>query len=288
MPTVIVGTLYDGGMTTLGSYSLCFPYYIAGKEYYAMMLNCRNSSNTAKNIINQGKCSLNFIPDKGKYFKEAVRLGYPGETPQEKMKSCIFTLQDGLMAREHPEDVFPKVVGEAFQVFECTWMKELDDAQNDRAQESYDPPYHNFNGITSRFGAHFILRIDKILMKERYYDAIINGVDRFNFPSVPVDYGYRDSKSFWYTRFRLPISEKIPGNKGISLSTVMYAAGRMDPDIKFTEEACAKMIRVPRVFLNTVLASCVKWAKENNVKLITAEHMDIINDKRAKEKEKNR
>ncbi len=28
------------------------------------------------------------------------------------------------------------------------------------------------------------------------------------------------------------------------------------------------------------------WARENNVELITAEHMDEINDKRAKEKKK--
>jgi len=33
-----------------------------------------------------------------------------------------------------------------------------------------------------------------------------------------------------------------------------------------------------------VLKGCVAWAKENNVDLITAEHMKIINDKRSKEK----
>ena len=30
----------------------------------------------------------------------------------------------------------------------------------------------------------------------------------------------------------------------------------------------------------------IDWAKEHGVTLITAEHMDIINDKRAKEKNK--
>jgi hypothetical protein len=43
---------------------------------------------------------------------------------------------------------------------------------------------------------------------------------------------------------------------------------------------------VPRVFLSVVLKGCVAWAKENDVTLITAEHMQIINDKRAKEKNK--
>ena len=55
--------------------------------------------------------------------------------------------------------------------------------------------------ITSKYGAHFILSIDKILMKPEYYDALINGVMKNNFPPVPVDYGYRDSTNFWYTQF---------------------------------------------------------------------------------------
>ena len=46
-------------------------------------------------------------------------------------------------------------------------------------------------------------------------------------------------------------------------------------------------IAVPRVFLPLVLKGCVAWAKENGVELITAEHMQIINDKRAKEKKKS-
>ena len=121
-------------------------------------------------------------------------------------------------------------------------------------------------------------------MKPKYYDAIINGVDAKSFPSVPVDYGYRDNKNFWYTKFKRPVAEPIPASKGISLDTVKYAASRIDPEIKFTDEACAKLIKVPRVFLNIVLKDCVAWAKENNVTLITEKEMAIIQDKRNKEK----
>ena len=71
MPTVLVGTVSENGMTNLGSYSLCFPYYIAGKERYAMLLECRNSSNTAQNILRNKTVSLNFIPDDRKFFREA-------------------------------------------------------------------------------------------------------------------------------------------------------------------------------------------------------------------------
>lgn len=63
MPTIEVGTVSENGKTNLGSYSLCFPYYIAGKDYYAMILECRNSSNTAQNILRGSKISLNFITD---------------------------------------------------------------------------------------------------------------------------------------------------------------------------------------------------------------------------------
>ena len=131
-----------------------------------------------------------------------------------------------------------------------------------------------------------ILKVDHILMKTKYYDAIINGVSSSVFPQVPVDYGYRDNKNFWYTKFKRPVAEPIPASKGISLDTVKYAASRIDPDVKFTDEACGKLVKVPRVFLSTVLKGCVAWAKENNVTLITGKDMDIIQDKRNKEKNK--
>lgn len=287
MPTVLIGTLTEDGMTTLGPYSLIQPYYIAGKDYYAMLLCARNSSNTAQNLLRNGKCTLNFITDKKKYFKQTVKLGFPGDKPEEKMKDCIFHLEDGLMAMEHPEEKFPQVISEAYQVFECTWMRNLDNAHDDKPGQlnGYEPPYHDFNGITSQFGAHFILRIDKILMKPRYYDAIVNGVRAKDFPKVPVDYGYRDSKNFWYTRFPRAIPELLPVRE-TNIESVKYAANRIDDKIKFTDEACAMMVKVPRIFLPTALKGCVAWARENNVTLITAEHMKIINDKRAKEKGK--
>ena len=282
MPTVLVGTVSENGMTNLGSYSLCFPYYIAGKDRYAMLLECRNSSNTAQNILRNKTVSLNFIPDDRKFFREAVRLGFPGDTTEEKMKNCLFHLQNS----ELP-GVRPKLVSEAFQVFECTWDDSLEDAYLDQAGnlEGYDPPYRNFNGITSKFGAHFILKIDKIYMKEKYYDAILNGVKAGNFPNVPVDYGYRDSTNFWYTKFRRPIPEKIQAKEG-NIDSVIYAAERTDPDVKFTREACAKLTKIPRVFLKAALAQMVAIAKEEGITVIDEAALQIINDKRRTDKKK--
>lgn len=282
MPTVLVGTVSENGQTNLGSYSLCFPYYIAGKDYYAMLLECRNSSNTAQNLLRTKKASLNFIPDDRKFFKEAVRLGFPGDTTEEKMKGCIFNLCDSELGADRP-----KIVNEAFQVFECTWDDSLEDAYLDKAGflEGYEPPYRNFNGITSKFGAHFILKIDKIRMKPKYYDSIVNGVKKNNFPSVPVDYGYRDSTNFWYSKFVKPIPEKIQAKEG-DVKSVIYAASRIDPDVKFTDEACAMLTKIPRIFLKAALTQMVDIAKEENISLIDEQALGIINDKRRKEKKK--
>jgi flavin reductase (DIM6/NTAB) family NADH-FMN oxidoreductase RutF len=287
MPVVMIGTLTEDGKTTLGPYSLLAPYYIAGKGYYAMLLECRNSSNTAQNLLRTGKCTLNFMSDDSKLFKEAVRMGWPGDKPEEKMKNCIFELEDSQSQDEHPDEKYPQIVSQAFQVVECTWMKELDNAQDDKPGQldGYEGPYHDFNGITSKFGAHFILRIDHIDMKEKYWNSIVNGVNRNNFPRVPVDYGYRDSKNFWCSKFRKPHGEMLPMRE-TSVSSVRYAAERLQTDIKFTDDALAKLVKVPRIFLPTALKGCVKWAEENNVKVITEKEMAIINDKRAKEKQK--
>ena len=285
MPTVIISTLTETGMTTLGPYSLVQPYYVAGKDYYAMLLQCRNSSNTAQNILRTGKCAINFIDDKPATFKEAVKLSWPGDKPEEKMPKVNFRLERSMIEEEHPEDVRPKVLTDAIQVIECTWMRELDGAANDQAGNlnGYEPPYHDFNGITSKFGAHFILRVDRILMKKQFSDAIINGVRACDFPKLPVDYGYRDSKNFWFHRAKRMRAELLAVRKQ-SLDSVRYAADRADDKVKFTDDALETILNVPRVFLPLVLKGCVDWAKENGVTLVTAEHMQIINDKRAKEK----
>lgn len=281
MPTILVSTVSEDGQTNLGAYSLCFPYYIAGKDYYAMILECRNSSNTAQNLLRTKKCTLNFIPDNRKYFKEAVRLGFPGDTTKEKMKDCIFTLINSEIESDRPQ-----IVAESFQVFECTWDDSLENAFEDKPGnlEGYDPPYRNFNGITSKFGAHFILKIDKILMQEKYHNSIVNGVKHNNFPAVPVDYGYRDSTNFWYSKFKKPIAEKIPDKNNGNVASVMYAADRIDPDIKFTEEACARLTKIPRVFLKAALTQMVNIAKEEGITIIDEAALEIINDKRRKEK----
>lgn len=254
-----------------------------------MLLECRNTSNTCANLLRTGKCALNFITDDRAAFKEAVRLGFPGPS-EEKMKTLNFKMEPSVADPNDPAR--PAIISDAFQVFECTWDSSLEEAYRFKAEDIDDGhpgPYNNFNGITSKYGAHFILKIDKILLKEKYYNAIINGVTKKDFPPVPVDYGYRDSTNFWYTQFprwTKPIPEPIPEAHEVDLTSIRYAANRCDDTIKFTDEALQHFVKVPRPFLKTVLNGCVEWARENGVTLITEEHVKIINDKRAKEKKR--
>lgn len=295
MPTMLISTLAPDGTTSLGAYSLCFPYYVAGKNYYAMILECRNSSNTAQNLLRSGACAINFLEDSKKIFKETVRLGFPGERCDEKMEDCFLEMEEGQAAAADPEGCArPLVLKDAFQVLECSWDDTLEGAGEDRARmgqlEGMEPPYRNFNGVTSKFGAHFILKIDAVLMKERQYKAIVNGVRARDFPRIPVDYGYRDSQYFWYTPFAKPIRMPVPAKPGLDTNTVKYAADRIDPEVEFTEEACEKLVKIPRIFLKAALTGIVDQAKAMDLGrrdgklLVDADALRVINDKRSAEK----
>ena len=108
MPTVIIGTLCEDGTTTLGPYSLVQPYYVAGKDYYAMLLSCRNSSNTAQNILRNGKCSLE-LHRRLRRGPSRKPSSCPGRatSPSDKMPKCHFRLgkehSRGADRREAPD-----------------------------------------------------------------------------------------------------------------------------------------------------------------------------------------
>ena len=65
---------------------------------------------------------------------------------------------------------------------------------------------------------------------------------------------------------------------------MVYVASRIDPEVKFTYGACARLTNITRVFLKAALTQMVKIAKEENISLIDEKALDIINDKRRKEK----
>jgi flavin reductase (DIM6/NTAB) family NADH-FMN oxidoreductase RutF len=263
MPVVLVSTLAESGKTNLGPYSLCFPYIVTGEKVHAMLLMTRPDSNTALNIIRTKVCSINFIPDKKKYRKNCVLLGYPGETTEEKMGSSIFTLRPSTRSGPPPEGLskFPDIVEEAFQVFECTW----DDSQP-------------LQPVPSSNSSHLVLVINKIIMEKKWKDCLFKGK---GFPRLPIDFGYRNNTSFWFAKHSRPIAFPIPEGKGNPIDVIRYACDRFDPDIKWEDEACEKIVKVPRIFLNRVIKGVVEAAKKEGIKVITPEFMDKVQDKRS-------
>ncbi len=259
MPVVLVGTLAENGQTNLGPYSLCFPHVVSGK--HAMMLIARGTSNTATNLRRTGLASLNFIPDDRALLENCVILGFPGETTDEKMKNSVFTLLPSHRTAEG-KGPFPDIVGEAVQVFECTW-------------DSTHP--HETNGLEH----HYLLRIDRIVMRSKWKHALVEGGE---FPRLPIDYGYRDSQHFWFTKGLKPWPVNLPEGHGVDAGTVIYQANRIDPEVTWQPEACAELVGVPRVFLKTVLTGCVDRAKSAGVKVITPEFLHQLRDKHAGER----
>ncbi len=266
MPVVLVSIVSESGDMNIGPYSLCFSHIVS--EDHSMILICRSNSNTGQNIARTKICVINFIPFGKKLQKNCVVLGYPGETTEQKMKNNKFTLIPSQRTEEERKKgvKYSKLVKEAFQIFECTLHEE-------------HPVYNNEETLK----AHFMLKIDKILLKSKWKESLFQGK---GFPIVPIDFGFRDNINFWFSNNSNPYSEQMPSEKGTIVNTVMYAARRFDPDIKWTEEACEKLVKVQRIFLKMAIKGCVEMAKEEGVSIMTAEFMDKIRDKRSKDKQK--
>ena len=97
-------------------------------------------------------------------------------------------------------------------------------------------------------------------------------------------YGFRDNAYFWFTRGRRPYRVPIPEEKAVNVSAVQFAAQRIDPDIEWQEDACAKLVKVPRIFLGRVISGCVEAAKAEGITVITPEFLDRIQDKRSQDR----
>jgi flavin reductase (DIM6/NTAB) family NADH-FMN oxidoreductase RutF len=260
MPVVLCTTVSGNGLTNIGSYSLCFPFGIS-KDHY-MMLISRSTSNTANNIRKNKTVALNFIPYNKEYLKNAVELGYPGETTEEKLKESIFTLVPSTRepTEKNPTLVYPEIIQEAVQVFECT--------VNETGIFKYNGP---------EIEAHFLLKIDKIVMKEKYAEYLKNGE---GFPTLPVDFGFRDGKQFWFSKHAHPYAEPIPQSKGINVDAVQYQVERMEGGLKWHPDAYKKLVKVPRIFLKMVISKINEAAIKEGITLVTPEFLDKVNEKR--------
>jgi hypothetical protein len=66
--------------------------------------------------------------------------------------------------------------------------------------------------------------------------------------------------------------------RGVTVDAVQFAAQRVDSDITWQEDACAKLVKVPRVFVTRVIRECVKAAEGEGVTEIAPESLERIRD----------
>jgi flavin reductase (DIM6/NTAB) family NADH-FMN oxidoreductase RutF len=255
MSFALVTTVHENGQTGIGPHALCFPFSVT--KPYSMLLISRSNSGTAVNLRRTGKCALSYVLYDRERLQGVANMGYPGMALVDKLEANPYTLVDS-PTPEHAEDPeFPKIIGEAFQVIECTW----DDSFNLHAhKDAYDRPYDS----------HFNLRIDRILVHEDYAPGIEKGDI---FPNMPIFYGYRANRGFWFGHHEEPFSVPLPEVEGMEYSTVFYHANRIHADVRFTEDACKKLTGIPTPFLKDALQQIVDSALGAGVSEIDADYL---------------
>jgi flavin reductase (DIM6/NTAB) family NADH-FMN oxidoreductase RutF len=262
MPFALITTISEQGITSIGPHSLVFPFDIS--ESHSMMLVSRASSNTATNLRRTGKCALNFIEFDYEWLKTVVALGYPGQTPEDKMKDIPFKLEKSPneMFRKDPD--YPLIMKDAFQVYECV----IDGTFEYKPHREAAPP------LVEGF---FALQVKNVLLKE----SIKRKLDkRREFPDMPLSYGFRGGSDFWFTRHNQPFNIPVPRDKGAEHSRIYYMANKIDQQVRFSEDACKKLTGVPQVFLDVVIGGLIDEAKARQIPMIDAGFVDDVEAKR--------
>ena len=256
----LITTVDEAGQTNIGPYQLSFPFEVNTRRSW--MVISRNTSNTATNVYRTHKCALNFIEYDEEQIKTILKFGYPGQTTAEKMAYNCFELIDSPTPGRESNGIYPKILADAFQVYECT----LD---IDRINENpilRDSP-----------SAHLLLNIDTILVKERWMKYIDGSGDKM--PRIALTYGFRGGSTFWFGEpqpaYGLPIPDMGPNHE-----LVHYEANRLDADVRFTMDACKQLSGIPNAFIQQVLQGIVKQAKARGVSNVDEAFVIALNKER--------
>jgi flavin reductase (DIM6/NTAB) family NADH-FMN oxidoreductase RutF len=255
----LITSVDEAGATNIGPYQLSFPFEVIKRRSW--MVISRPSSNTVANVRRTLKCALNFVEYDRARIETILKFGYPGQTTAEKMAYNTFTLADSpTPGRTGPG--FPQIIGEAFQVFECTL---------DVARIAENPI------LRDSTSAHLLLNIDNILVKQRWQSLIDGSGEQM--PRVPLTYGFRGGATFWFGEtqpaYKLPIPDIGPRHE-----VVHYEANRLDDTVRFTLDASKQLTGIPRPFMRQVLQGIVRQAKARGVVEITPEFLAALNKER--------
>jgi len=240
MSFALVTTLHETGETGIGPHALLYPFGITSP--HSMLLISRGNSGTATNIRRTGRCALNYIEHDPEKLRGIVAQGYPGQSLEEKQRSNPYGLKDSPDQAEGR----PQIIAEACQVMECSWDRSID----------IDSQLPDLGEATA---AHFVLNVDRLLMRADLVDGIEDGS---RFPKMPVFYGFRADGNFWFAEHGAPFMVPVPKVEGQELQAVVYLANRIDDRLRFTDEACRQLTAIPRPFLKDALKGIAETALE--------------------------
>lgn len=260
MSFALVTTVDADGETGIGPHALCFPFNIT--EPYAMLLISRGTSATASNIRRTRRCSLNYIEFGEERLRAVAQLGYPGQSAEEKRKANPFTLQPSPMADRQGDPNCPRIILEAFQVFECSWD---------------DSIKLSMSAETAENAGKFVLRINHILLKRQFREGVEEGR---RFPSMPIFMGFRARGEFWFAEHQPPFAIEAPKVAGTEVQSVSYLANRLNDRVRFTDEACSMLTGVPRPFLKAALERIIAGALARGATMVDRALLDSINRER--------
>ncbi|MFW2404513.1 MAG: hypothetical protein ACN4GT_07085 [Gammaproteobacteria bacterium] len=262
MPFAMITTINERGTTSIGPHSLVFPFDIS--ESHSMMLVSRASSNTATNLRRTGKCALNFIEYKRDWMEHVVNLGWPGQTPEEKMADVPFDMIKTPTTEFREDEDYPLIMKDAFQVYECVMDGKFEYHPH---REAAAPLIENF----------FALRVENVLLKESFSAKLDS---RQEFPDMPLSYGFRGGSEFWFATHNQPFHIQVPQNKGPDHNRIYYKANKIDTGVRFDEEACKLLTGIPELFLDVVLKGLVDAANEQGVTMIGADFVKAVEEQR--------
>ena len=262
MPFALITTVNERGTTSIGPHSLAFPLDLI--EHPSMLLVSRAGSNTATNLRHGSKCALNYVEFDKDWLKSVVALGYPGQTPEEKMEHSPFTLARTPSEEYQDDPQFPQIIDEAFQIYEC----EVDQTFH------YHPDRETAELQAENF---FALKVVNVLLKESVKEKLDN---RREFPDMPISFGFRGGNEFWFTRHGKPFYIPVPRELGPQHQEIYYMANKLDPEIRFTDGACRKLTGIPKAFIRSALGGIIKEAKKQSVTMVDEDFLDEVNSAR--------
>jgi len=257
----LITTVNEEGLTSIGPYQLCFPFEVIQRRSW--MVVSRPGSNTHRNVSRTKKCALNFVEYDKEQIETILKFGYPGQEPAEKMAYNTFDLIDSPTPDHESNDIFPKIIGQAYQVYECT----LD---TDRIEEN---PI-----LRDSASAHLLLNIDNILLKEKWFTNLEGGGKTM--PDMPLTYGFRGASKFWFGERAEPYALPLP-DLGPQHEVVFYEANRLDESVRFTEDACKQLTGIPKAFLVQALKGIIAEAKKAGVTMIDLDFVQNLNAARS-------